>query len=251
MPVGEPRLRSPRAARLQDSPQTGAPHRPAPGAASERIATAIASAMAASVGAQTPEAKLRMDAAQELHQIGILQCARMQRCSLIDLVVCPLCPFSPSLLLTVPRCHFQLPAAFVPATRSRPGLASVHPDFEGWGSADRRPDAAAPGGPALLRQDAHERAYDAAGRALARRPASLAIGTRASRRSTLAIFGWGPRFRPRHFLRGACSELLAARVIVPGGRMVPVMTVSVLLKSCAMPPVSCPSSSIFCDCRSF
>jgi len=84
MPVGEPRLRSPRAARLQDSPQTGAPHRPAPGAAGERIAAAIASAMAASVGAQTPEAKPRMDAAQELHQIGILQCARMQRSGGID-----------------------------------------------------------------------------------------------------------------------------------------------------------------------
>ena len=31
--------------------------------------------------------------------------------------------------------------------------------------------------------------------------------------------------------------------------MVPVMTVSMLLKSCAMPPVSWPTASIFWDCR--
>jgi hypothetical protein len=41
-----------------------------------------------------------------------------------------------------------------------------------------------------------------AGRALAKRPASLkAGGTRASRRSTVAVLGRGPRFLLRHFLR--------------------------------------------------
>src|SRR6266852_2247030 len=53
--------------------------------------------------------------------------------------------------------------------------------IEGWRSADRRTGAAAPVRPA----------HDAAGQALARRLASLSGGTRASRRSTLAIFGFG------------------------------------------------------------
>jgi len=36
-------------------------------------------------------------------------------------------------------------------------------------------------------------------------------GTLASRRSTVAIFGRGPRFHLRHCLQDPCSELLAAR----------------------------------------
>jgi hypothetical protein len=38
--------------------------------------------------------------------------------------------------------------ALVPATHLRPGRCKVFPPVEGWGSADRRPDAAASGGPA-------------------------------------------------------------------------------------------------------
>src|SRR5713101_6663 len=73
---------------------------------------------------------------------------------------------------------------FVPAARSHPSFATFlasDPDPRGGRSADRRTGASAPVGPA----------HDAAGQALARRLASLSGGTRASRRSTLAIFGFG------------------------------------------------------------
>ena len=46
--------------------------------------------------------------------------------------------------------------------------------------------------------------------------------TRDARLSALHRGGFwapGPRFRLRHCLRSACSELLAARVVVPGGRI--------------------------------
>src|SRR5216683_498878 len=69
----------------------------------------------------------------------------------------------------------------VPATRWRPGHDLGPAPTRGGRSADRRTGASAPVGPA----------HDAAGQALARRLASLSGGTRASRRSTLAIFGFG------------------------------------------------------------
>ena len=46
--------------------------------------------------------------------------------------------------------------------------------------------------------------------------------TRDARLSALRRGGFwapGPRFRLRHCLRSACSELLAAQVLVPGGRI--------------------------------
>src|SRR5262249_59757017 len=50
-------------------------------------------------------------------------------------------------------------------------------------------------------------------------PASLAIGTpRLSALHPWRFSASGPRFRPRHFLRSTCSQLLAARVVVPGER---------------------------------
>src|SRR6266545_5521671 len=42
-------------------------------------------------------------------------------------------------------------------------------------------------------------------------------GAHASRRSTVAIFGRGPRFRLRNFLRNPSSELLAARSLCLAG----------------------------------
>jgi hypothetical protein len=108
-----------------------------------------------------------------------------------------------------------------------------HPE-EGWRSADRCPGAAAPGRPTVTRQAGHP----------AGRPASLAIGTRASRRSTVAIFlAPDPRFRPRHFLRGSYSELLAARVIVPGGRFPCLPRLTVTSRSRETPRPAPPSGS--------
>ena len=49
--------------------------------------------------------------------------------------------------------------------------------------------------------------------------APLRSGTRASRRSTVAFSGSGPRFLFPEFPPGQSSELLAARFLVPGGRV--------------------------------
>jgi len=102
----------------------------------------------------------------------------------------------------------QHAAQLVPAAQSRPGFEPC-PPREGWGSADRRPVLARHRWPAC---EAGRGACEAP-----RRP--LRSGRRASRRSTPWRF-WasGPRFRLRHFLRSTCSQLLAARVVVPGER---------------------------------
>ena len=85
----------------------------------------------------------------------------------------------------------------------------VHPR-EGW--AERRQAPGACEAPVVRRNAANRGACEAP-----RRP--LRSGRRASRRSTPWRF-WasGPCFRPRHFLRSTCSQLLAARVVVPGER---------------------------------
>jgi hypothetical protein len=97
-------------------------------------------------------------------------------------------------------------------TRSRgafaPGVCKLFHPVRG-GGADRRPVLARHRWPAC---EAGRGACEAP-----RRP--LRSGRRASRRSTPWRF-WasGPRFRLRHFLRSTCSQLLAARVVVPGER---------------------------------
>jgi hypothetical protein len=80
------------------------------------------------------------------------------------------------------------------------------PRSRGGRSADRRPGAAAPGWPAITLQAGHPAGC----------PASLAIGTRASRRSTLAIFGFGSAlpasaFPPKHVQRAPRSTGHSAR----------------------------------------
>ena len=55
-------------------------------------------------------------------------------------------------------------------------------------------------------------------RALQARRVRPLVGTLASRRSTVAVFGRGPRFRRRHFLRSPCSDAPRSQVVVPGGR---------------------------------
>jgi hypothetical protein len=97
--------------------------------------------------------------------------------------------------------------------RSRDAFASgschCPPRTRGGRSADRRPGAAAPGWPAASHKKTHRSCVTRRAGALARRPASLkAGGTRASRRSTVAILGRGPRFHHGHFLpiRAASSS---------------------------------------------
>ena len=82
-------------------------------------------------------------------------------------------------------------AQLVPAARWRPGFAMYHP---------QRGVGGAPTGAPVQR---HRLARNnVAGRAPSGVPASLkAEGTRASRRSTVAVLGPGPRFLLRHFLR--------------------------------------------------
>src|SRR5262245_50194393 len=46
----------------------------------------------------------------------------------------------------------------------------------------------------------------------------LVGGREVDRRSTVAIFGRGPRFRLQHFLRSPCSDAPRSQVVVPGGR---------------------------------
>jgi len=94
---------------------------------------------------------------------------------------------------------------FVPAARSHArGLSIFHP-ARGWRSADRRPGATAPGGPPRHtrndRIDANALVSRGGPGRLRGAPRPSAEGTRASRRSTVAILGSGPRFHLRHFLR--------------------------------------------------
>jgi hypothetical protein len=101
-------------------------------------------------------------------------------------------------------------AAFVPAARLRPGcfICSSPPRYEGERSADRRWGClrGTPGVPNCV-----------ARQALARRLASLAIGTLASRRSTLAILGRG-RASISAISCGSVQRAPRSRVLVPGGR---------------------------------
>ena len=106
----------------------------------------------------------------------------------------------------------------VPAAQSRPGFANFSHPERGGRSADRRPVLARHRWPAASHK--HRGLRHAAGRGACEAPRRpLRSGRRASRRS----FPWRfsasvPRFRPRHFLRSTCSQLLAARVVVPGER---------------------------------
>ena len=100
---------------------------------------------------------------------------------LFSVRLCP--PYEESLFLVVSFLLFSTPLLSLFA------FPICHPD-EGWRSADSRPGAAAPGA-----------GNDAAGQAPGGVPASLNGGRRASRRSTVAILGRGPRFPLRHFLR--------------------------------------------------
>jgi hypothetical protein len=98
------------------------------------------------------------------------------------------------------------------------GMSKTPPQNEGWRSADRRPVLARHRWPAASHK--HLSLRHAAGRGACEAPrAPLRSGTRASRRSFPWRF-WAsvPRFRLRHFLRSTCSQLLAARVVVPGER---------------------------------
>jgi hypothetical protein len=82
-------------------------------------------------------------------------------------------------------------APLVPAARWRPGFA-ISPPQRGVGGAPT-------GAPVQRHRLARN---NVAGRAPSGVPASLkAGGTRASRRSTVAVLGRGPRFLLRHFLR--------------------------------------------------
>src|SRR5712691_7097377 len=105
----------------------------------------------------------------------------------------PRCSYS---LFTIPYSRF-----LVPATHLRPGFEPFlcHPT-RGGGAPRRRSGTAAPAA-----------CLDAARQALARRLAPLIGGTRASRRSTVAIFGRGPVLPSPALPPDPCSELLAAR----------------------------------------
>ena len=107
-------------------------------------------------------------------------------------------------------------------------LRFTHPESRGGRSAEKRSGAAAPVGRALgASQDARERAYDAAGQALARRLASHDAG-----RSPLGAPPWrfwasGPRFRllgrppsynGRQLPSGSVQRAPRSQVVVPGGR---------------------------------
>ena len=96
----------------------------------------------------------------------------------------------------------------VPAARCARVLKLVHP-VRGGRSADRRPVLARH---RLARRHAAGRGACEAPRVPCDRDARLS-----------ALHPWrfsasGPRFRLRHFLRRTCSQLLAARVVVPGER---------------------------------
>jgi hypothetical protein len=110
------------------------------------------------------------------------------------------------------------PDTFSRCVRTR-GM-STFPPREGWRSADRRPVLARHRWPAASHKECQQPLRHAAGRGACEAPRRpLRSGRRASRRSTPWRFSAsGPRFRLRHFLRSTCSELLAARVVVPGER---------------------------------
>jgi hypothetical protein len=70
--------------------------------------------------------------------------------------------------------------------------------------------------------------------------------TRDARLSALHRGGFwapGPRFRLRHCLRSACSELLAAQVVVPGGRVPCLPNTAVTSRSRGTPHLAPPSGS--------
>jgi hypothetical protein len=83
-----------------------------------------------------------------------------------------------------PRQHISFPQ---PIARGSLPISST--PMRGGRSADRRPDAAASGGRAITRHVG----------ALARRPCALSGGTRAFRRSTMAILGPGSALPFRAF----------------------------------------------------
>ena len=106
--------------------------------------------------------------------------------------------------------HYLLPThSLVLATQLRPSFDQF-PPREGWAERRQAPGAC----------EAPVPANDARGRGACEAPRRpLRSGRRASRRSTPWRFlASGPRFRLRHFLRSTCSQLLAARVVVPGER---------------------------------
>ena len=55
--------------------------------------------------------------------------------------------------------------------------------------------------------------------------------------------------RQRDLLRGFLARPRSGCRVMPSREVWPWMTVRMLLKSCAMPPASCPTDSIFCACR--
>ena len=112
-----------------------------------------------------------------------------------------------------------------------PGFATLlhSPRTEGGRSAEKRSGACeAPVGRALgASQDARERAYDAARQAPSEAPCVPGRGTLASRRSTVAVFHPGPRFRllgrppsynGGHLPSGSVQRAPRSQVVVPGGR---------------------------------
>jgi hypothetical protein len=92
-------------------------------------------------------------------------------------------------------------AVSIPAARWRPGCEPIPAPMRGGRSADRRPGAAAPGWPA----------HDAAGRALARRPASNNVGRAPFGAPPWRFLAVGRASVCGIILRNPCSELLAAR----------------------------------------
>jgi hypothetical protein len=100
------------------------------------------------------------------------------------------------------RCHIPVSrcqtAQRIPAARLRPGRETCRHPSRGGRSAERRIVS------------------------LSRLRGATRPITRDARLSALHRGGFwapGPRFRLRHCLRSACSELLAAQVLVPGGRI--------------------------------
>ena len=109
-----------------------------------------------------------------------------------------------------------------------------HPDQGAGGAPTNAPGAAAPGRPAMTLR--------------ARHPAGCLPPLAAEGGAPLGAPPWrfsasGPRFRLRHFLRSTCSELLAARVVVPGGRFPNLPRLAVTSRSRGTPRLAPPSGS--------
>src|SRR6266849_9019934 len=112
---------------------------------------------------------------------------------------------------TQPTISIRYSHLLVPATHCARGLqpSFIHP--EGWRSAETALGCSGTRDVPKRVQDARERAFARHAKALARRLAPLIGGTRASRRSTVAIFGRGPVLPSPALPPEPCSELLAAR----------------------------------------